>query len=232
MTAIIFLSLHSCVVCYVKKSIEIKSNRKQNSILRFNNHNEVLLDNTIRTDGIYVDEYLIKYPKWNPLGGNQSHCSMIAGKKFFKDGTVFNIILYGNDMEIIKDSLDVSSIHTISIMDMGLFSINPKDSTIYHESYWRQSDYPIVRYLFPYQLEIDSLKIMDNNTLYKYNHLHLLSGLYRFISCPLPISSYHPFKSKKWLWNDKEAKEKYIREWRRIKKKRKTSRIKYTYGDI
>lgn len=226
---LISISFNSCIFYYVKETHDTIISRRNNSILRFGHQNEFLSDGLVRTDGIYVDEYRVKYPRWSPYEGDSSYNSRVAGMKFFDDGTVFNIILYGEIIDSIKEDLVNFSFHKISIMDMGLFSINEKDSAIYNESYWRQTDFPLIRVLYPYQLEVDSFKIMDNNSLYKYNHLHFLSGRYVFIPCDIPITSHHPFKSKRWLWTDKKARKQYMREWKKVKKERKKSKIKYSY---
>jgi hypothetical protein len=219
--AAICLLTSSCVY------LERIQDRKEKSQLRFD---DCLgkTDGNIRTDGVYIDEYYVKYPKWNPWGVFEP-IDNISCVKFFEDGTFFHLGLHGNVIDSIRPWLGGFDIERIQIRDLGLYSCS-KNNVIRVESYW-QNDILLFRHLFPYQLYVDSILVFNDSVIIEKRHNPVLSGTLVFIPCSIPITSHHPFKSKRFLWSDKKARKQYLREWKKIKKERKKSKIKYVYRE-
>ncbi|MBR5653816.1 MAG: hypothetical protein IKX22_07010 [Prevotella sp.] len=216
------LILLSCTFLY--DNAEMIDNRKKHSIIRFDGRTDKA-KGEIHTNGIYIYESFMKDPQGGLsflglLSPREEHVSTLGAFKFFDDGTFIRITLYGNDYDSIKQQLKGFSINEIYWQTFGLYSVLNKKK-IYVEDYIRNT------LIEPYELSKDSFEIINDTTLSMYyNHRH---HKLVFLSCSIPITSHHPFKSKRFLWNDKKARKQYLREWKKIKKERKKSKIKYSY---
>lgn len=202
---------HSCA--YVYDVADTFDNRRNHSTLRY----DLEMGKTrgkIRTDGLYVRSILLT----NPDKDNK-----IIGMKFFDDGTEMTVTLIGNQIDSVKPNLEGFQIDEIQLSYIGIYEIK-SDSILYSETYSQT-----IRYLYPSDLLKSTYRIIDKNTLSQNDIISNETLYYTFVQCSIPLTSHHPFKSKKWLWKDMKERKQYIKEWGAIKKKRRKSIIKYKY---
>ena len=188
--------------------------RKNESILRCDSNDEIP-KGIIRTDGLYISSNLIE---------KAERSNTVPGIIFFEDGSEMILTLIGNEIDKITHNLKGFDIKEIKASNWGLYRILSKDS-VYEESY---SQY--MRYIYPNELLKDTFFIRDEKILFKSYPTEKMYT-YVFVPCSIPITSHHPFKSKRFLWSDKKARKQYLREWKKIKKERKKSKIKYVYRE-
>lgn len=198
---------------YIYDVADTYDNRRNHSTLRYD-QKKGKTRGKIRTDGLYVRSILLV----NPEKDNR-----IIGMKFFDDGTVMTVSLIGTPIDSIKPNLEDFQIDEMQLSCIGAFEIK-SDYTLYTETYSQT-----IRYLYPSELLKETYRIIDKNTLSQNSSISNETFYFTFVPCSIPLTSHHPFKSNKWLWKDMKERKQYLKEWRKIKKKRRKSTIKYKY---
>ena len=214
--------LHSCFLMPVFV-IKEKIKRQSDSMFRFsgmdgNNQGK------IRTDGIYVYEQFANNPKdgyrfLHSMAIPPTQVKSMNCLKFYNDGTIFYLTLRGNEFETLKPYLEGFELTEIE-STFGVFSVSD-NNTIYVESYSRPDA------ISPKKVTNMAYYIVNDTVLLDYTNQNFHRII--FVPCDIPITSHHPFKSKRWLWTDKKARKQYMREWKKVKKERRKSKIKYSY---